>query len=134
MLAFPYLGIHFVNAGYAFSKHCSPQKVLRNLVAADELPYKFAFRIRSSHSRTQDGLWATVKIVLNGVSHLRMVRVRSSHLCNGWMKRWFVKNCCLSPVGSVRLMGFSAISDLNLVCKLHHLFLDKWLTLEAKYT
>ena len=26
------------------------------------------------------------------------------------------------------------MSDLNLVCKLHHLFLYKWLTLETKHT
>ena len=75
-----------------------------------------------------------VKIVLNGVSRLRKVRVRSSQSCNRWMKRKFVKNCCLSPVGSVRLTGFSFMSDLNLICKLHHLFHDKWLTLETKHT
>ena len=45
-----------------------------------------------------------------------------------------MKNCCLSPVGSVRLSGFSFMSDLNLVCKFHHLFLYKWLTLETKHT
>ena len=113
MPTFPYLPIHFLNAGYAFSKHCSPQNVLRNLAAADELPDKsvFGIRIRSSHSRAQDGLWAAVKIVLNGVSRLRMVRVRSSHSCTGWMKRQFVKNCCLYPVGSVHLTGFSFMSD-----------------------
>ena len=89
MPTFPYLRIHFLNTKCAFSKHCSSQKVLRNLAAADELPDKFVFRIRirSSHSRAQDGLWAAVKIVLNGVSRLRMVRVRSLQSCTGWMKR-----------------------------------------------
>ena len=38
MPTFPYLRIHFLNTIYAFSKHCSPQKVLRNLAAAGELP------------------------------------------------------------------------------------------------
>ena len=38
------------------------------------------------------------------------------------------------PVSLVRLTGSSFMSDLNLVCKLHHLFLDKLLTLETKNT
>ena len=138
MSTFPYLHIqiNFLNTRYAFSIHCSLHKILRNLAAADELPDKFVFRIQicSSHSRAQNGLWAAVKIVLNGVSRLRMVRIRSSDSCTGWMRRWFEKNCCLSPVGSVRLTGSSFLSDLNLGCKLHHLILDKWFTLETKRT
>ena len=37
-------------------------------------------------------------------------------------------------ISSVRRTGSPFMSDLNLVCKLHHLFLDKWLTLETKHT
>ena len=40
----------------------------------------------------------------------------------------------LSSPLSPRLSGLSFMSDLNHVCKLHHLFLDKWLTLETKHT
>ena len=33
-----------------------------------------------------------------------------------------------------QLHGFLFQSDLNLVCKLHHLLFDKWFTLETKHT
>ena len=61
--------------------------MLRNLAAADELLREFLFRIRirSSHSRAQGGLWAAVKIVLNRVSRLRMVRVPTFVALVHWM-------------------------------------------------
>ena len=57
--AFPYQRIHFLNTRYAFSRHCSPQKVLRNLAAADELPdnffSSFEFARRTQERRTVFG-------------------------------------------------------------------------------
>ena len=129
MATFPYLRIHFLNTKYAFSKHCSSHKVFRNLAPADELPDKFAFlfRIRSSYSRAQDGLWAAVKIVLNGTSTF----VALVH----WMDQTLVCEELL-PLSSQLSPphGSSFMSDLNLLCKLHHLILDKWFTLKTKDT
>ena len=81
--------------------------VLGNLAAADELPDKFIFfriRIRSSQSGAQDGLWAAVRIVLNGISRMMMIRVGETGVswagfCLKWHKFGMIKNiniCLLS--------------------------------------
>ena len=103
--------------------------MLRNLAAADELPDEFVFRLRIENSNSFVALKSAGRSLGSGKDCLE--RCQSSEggtstfvALEHWVDEMLVcEELLFSPISSVRFMGSSFMSELKIVCKLHHFFL-----------